>query len=43
MDLSRRRFLQGTTAGVASSALVGGLLAAGAHADAAVGTANIRG
>ncbi len=40
MDLSRRRFLQGTTAGVASSALVGGLLAAGAHADAAVGTAS---
>jgi deferrochelatase/peroxidase EfeB len=35
MDLSRRRFLQGTTAGVAGSALAGGLLAAGARADAA--------
>src|SRR5882724_6260595 len=34
MDLSRRRFLQGTTAGVAGSALAGGLLAAGARADA---------
>jgi len=40
MDLSRRRFLQGTTAGVAGSALAGGLLAAGAHADAAAGTQN---
>jgi deferrochelatase/peroxidase EfeB len=35
MDLSRRRFLQGTTAGVAGTALAGGLIAAGAHADAA--------
>ncbi len=35
MDLSRRRFLQGTGAGVASTALAGGLIAAGAHADAA--------
>jgi deferrochelatase/peroxidase EfeB len=35
MDVSRRRFLQGATAGVAGSALTGGLLAAGAHADAA--------
>jgi deferrochelatase/peroxidase EfeB len=40
MDLSRRRFLQGTTAGVASTALAGGLLAAGARADAASGTGN---
>ena len=40
MDLSRRRFLQGTTAGVAGSALAGGLLAAGAHADAAARTQN---
>ncbi|HEX3592691.1 MAG TPA: iron uptake transporter deferrochelatase/peroxidase subunit, partial [Pseudonocardiaceae bacterium] len=35
MDLNRRRFLQGTGAGVASTALAGGLIAAGAHADAA--------
>jgi deferrochelatase/peroxidase EfeB len=35
MDLSRRRFLQGTGAGVATTALAGGLIAAGAHADAA--------
>jgi deferrochelatase/peroxidase EfeB len=35
MDVSRRRFLQGTTAGVATTALAGGLIAAGAHADAA--------
>jgi deferrochelatase/peroxidase EfeB len=34
MTLSRRRFLQGTGAGVAGSALTGGLIAAGAHADA---------
>src|SRR2546425_381817 len=34
MTLSRRRFLQGTGAGVAGSALAGGLIAAGAHADA---------
>jgi deferrochelatase/peroxidase EfeB len=34
MDLSRRRFLQGTGAGVATTALAGGLIAAGAHADA---------
>ncbi|HTI23675.1 MAG TPA: Dyp-type peroxidase [Kutzneria sp.] len=33
MSLSRRRFLQGTGAGVAGSALVGGLAAAGARAD----------
>ena len=33
MDLSRRRFLQGTGAGVAGTALAGGLIAAGAHAD----------
>jgi deferrochelatase/peroxidase EfeB len=39
MDLSRRRFLQGTTAGVAGTALAGGLIAAGAHADAATATA----
>ncbi|HEX5116217.1 MAG TPA: iron uptake transporter deferrochelatase/peroxidase subunit [Pseudonocardiaceae bacterium] len=38
MDLSRRRFLQGTTAGVAGTALAGGLIAAGAHADAAAAT-----
>ena len=38
MDLSRRRFLQGTGAGVASTALAGGLIAAGAHADAAAAT-----
>jgi deferrochelatase/peroxidase EfeB len=38
MDLSRRRFLQGTTVGVAGTALTGGLLAAGAHADAATAT-----
>ncbi|HEY0807707.1 MAG TPA: Dyp-type peroxidase, partial [Pseudonocardiaceae bacterium] len=38
MDLSRRRFLQGTTAGVAGTALTGGLLAAGARADASAGT-----
>lgn len=36
MDLSRRRFLQGTGAGVASTALAGGLIAAGARADQAV-------
>lgn len=34
MTLSRRRFLQGTGAGVAGSALAGGLVAAGARADA---------
>jgi deferrochelatase/peroxidase EfeB len=34
MTLSRRRFLQGTGAGVAGSALTGGLIAAGARADA---------
>ncbi|HKS45612.1 MAG TPA: iron uptake transporter deferrochelatase/peroxidase subunit [Amycolatopsis sp.] len=33
MTLSRRRFLQGTGAGVAGSALAGGLIAAGARAD----------
>jgi deferrochelatase/peroxidase EfeB len=33
MPLSRRRFLQGTGAGVAGTALVGGLAAAGARAD----------
>ena len=33
MSLSRRRFLQGTGAGVAGTALVGGLAAAGAQAD----------
>ncbi|TVT62181.1 deferrochelatase/peroxidase EfeB [Amycolatopsis rhizosphaerae] len=33
MELSRRRFLQGTGAGVAGSALAGGLVAAGAYAD----------
>jgi deferrochelatase/peroxidase EfeB len=33
MSLSRRRFLQGTGAGVAGSALAGGLFAAGARAD----------
>jgi deferrochelatase/peroxidase EfeB len=38
VDLSRRRFLQGTTAGVAGTALTGGLLAAGARADASAGT-----
>jgi deferrochelatase/peroxidase EfeB len=38
MDLSRRRFLQGTGAGVAGTALAGGLIAAGAHADAAAAT-----
>jgi deferrochelatase/peroxidase EfeB len=44
MDLSRRRFLQGTSAGVASTALAGGLIAAGAHADAAAATtANVTG
>lgn len=34
MTLSRRRFLQGTGAGVAGSALAGGLVVAGANADA---------
>ncbi|AHH98010.1 iron uptake transporter deferrochelatase/peroxidase subunit [Kutzneria viridogrisea] len=38
MSLSRRRFLQGTGAGVAGTALAGGLVAVGARADAA-GTA----
>jgi deferrochelatase/peroxidase EfeB len=38
MDLSRRRFLQGTTAGVAGTALAGGLIAAGAHADGVAAT-----
>ncbi|WP_236792380.1 iron uptake transporter deferrochelatase/peroxidase subunit [Amycolatopsis sp. GM8] len=38
MTLSRRRFLQGTGAGVAGSALTGGLIAAGAHADATSAT-----
>jgi deferrochelatase/peroxidase EfeB len=38
MDVSRRRFLQGTTAGVAGAALAGGLIAAGTHADAAAAT-----
>ncbi|MFC0541576.1 Dyp-type peroxidase [Kutzneria chonburiensis] len=33
MSLSRRRFLQGTGAGVAGTALIGGLAAAGAQAD----------
>ncbi|TNC26056.1 iron uptake transporter deferrochelatase/peroxidase subunit [Amycolatopsis alkalitolerans] len=33
MDISRRRFLQGTGAGVAGTALAGGLVAAGAYAD----------
>jgi deferrochelatase/peroxidase EfeB len=33
MDISRRRFLQGTGAGVAGTALTGGLVAAGAYAD----------
>jgi deferrochelatase/peroxidase EfeB len=33
MTLSRRRFLQGTGAGVAGTALTGGLIAAGARAD----------
>ncbi|MBV8933072.1 MAG: deferrochelatase/peroxidase EfeB [Kutzneria sp.] len=35
MSLSRRRFLQGTGAGVAGTALAGGLIAAGARADTA--------
>ncbi|KAA2261698.1 deferrochelatase/peroxidase EfeB [Solihabitans fulvus] len=39
MQLSRRRFLQGTGAGVAGTALTGGLLVAGAHADTAAGSA----
>ena len=34
MDVSRRRFLQGAGAGVAGTALAGGLIAAGARADA---------
>ena len=33
MNISRRRFLQGTGAGVAGSALTGGMIAAGAYAD----------
>jgi deferrochelatase/peroxidase EfeB len=36
MSLSRRRFLQGTGAGVASTALAGGLVAVGARADGGV-------
>ncbi|MFD2417802.1 iron uptake transporter deferrochelatase/peroxidase subunit [Amycolatopsis pigmentata] len=42
MTLSRRRFLQGTGAGVAGSALAGGLVAAGAHADARSATGDTR-
>ncbi|HJQ44836.1 MAG TPA: iron uptake transporter deferrochelatase/peroxidase subunit [Amycolatopsis sp.] len=33
MSISRRRFLQGTGAGVAGTALTGGMIAAGAYAD----------
>ncbi|WP_344314699.1 iron uptake transporter deferrochelatase/peroxidase subunit [Fodinicola feengrottensis] len=38
MSVSRRRFLQGAGAGVAGTALTGGLLAAGAQADAQAAT-----
>ncbi len=38
MDLSRRKFLQGTATGAAGTALVGGVLIGGAHADADAST-----
>ncbi|HEY3881853.1 MAG TPA: Dyp-type peroxidase [Trebonia sp.] len=38
MDLSRRKFLQGTATGAAGTALAGGVLIGGAHADANAAT-----
>jgi len=39
VDLSRRKFLQGTATGAAGTALAGGVLIGGAHADANAATA----
>ena len=38
MDVNRRNFLKGTAAGAAGTALVGGVLIGGAHADANAAT-----
>ena len=38
MDLSRRKFLKGTATGAAGTALAGGVLIGGAHADANAAT-----
>ena len=38
MDLSRRKFLKGTATGAAGTALAGGVLIGGAHADASAAT-----
>ena len=37
MDINRRNFLKGTAAGAAGTALAGGVLIGGAHADANAG------
>ena len=43
MDVNRRNFLKGTAAGAAGTALAGGVLIGGAHADADAAVQRARG